>query len=149
MELTDKAKLELEKIIHSFSESYMSNSKWKRVFTELIQQKHIIKKCEIFDFFYSGINEMNWEKINDKSSEDITQEYISNNITTSEYPKTYYKEIEYIEFPKNWIEKTDSSSIRKTQNTEKIKEILSKKGKFKWEENEHGLKLIGYKNNDY
>ena len=150
MEMTEAAKLKLEKRINSFSESYMSNSKWKRVFMELLKHKSVIRKCEIFDFSNSGINLIHWKNVNGDYSKYLTQEYISNHLTTSEYPKTYYKEIEYIEFPKCWKEETKYELVRNinemSQDTETIKTLLSKIGQFEWGEDEDTLKLIGYGN---
>lgn len=147
MNLTKEAEQKLEQITSSFSQSYMNNAKWEKVFTEIINNRDLIKKCEIYDLLYSGINEIKWPIV-DEQQKHITQTYISQDYTTSEYPKTLYKTIVYIEFPKYWSNQAKETLVlekRITQNTDKIKEKISKLGLFEWEEEEGYLRLMGYR----
>ena len=74
----------LEKKISTFDVSYMSNAKWRKLFTAIIAHKGLIKQCEIYDFFGFYVNEIAWHKIADYSTLHIHEDYISEKITTGE-----------------------------------------------------------------
>ncbi len=146
LELSEDVKQNLDKLLSKFSYSCMNNSKWKKVFIEILRNNEFIKRCEIYDYINPNINELLLDNISESSFEEISSEYISEKITTGEY-STPYKYIEYIEFLKKWENKPYAlaKTIIIKQDTDKIKEILSKMGLFEWEEDNNSLKLLGYK----
>jgi len=59
---------QLEKKISTFATSYMSNAKWRKLFTAIIAHKNLIKQCEIYDFFGYCVNEIAWHKVGNDSA---------------------------------------------------------------------------------
>ncbi len=133
--------IRMDKNISSYNHSYMCNSKWKKVFLEIVKNKNIIDDCIIVDIANGTVNRILWDKISDTPEKYIHYDYISEEITQGEY-LTPYKYIEYVEFPKKY--KTKFSVRNSNQNTEEIKNILSQIGIFEWEEDDMTLKLLGY-----
>lgn len=123
----------------------MNNAKWRKLFVKIIENRKLIKQCELFDFFGSGINTLILSKINENLESFILEDCILNDITTSE-PSTFYKEIEDIEFLRFYTEmppEIKGKIIKKEQNIEEIKRYLSSFGEFYFEEDENRLKVLG------
>lgn len=139
--------IRLEKRLKAFSTAYMSNAKWRKLLVKICENKELIKQCEIFDFFGSCVNLLNFSKINADFEQYIGEDCISNEITTAEYP-TFYKEIEYIEFLRIY-ERSQvgryTKIIEKQQDIEEIKRYLSSFGQFQFQEDENALRVLGYR----
>ena len=136
-----------ERKLSEFSYSFMNNSKWRKVFIAICENKEIFKKCEIHDFFGRCFNEIIFRKIDEDYIDYISSSYLNNYFTTSEY-KTPYIEIEFIEFLKYWNDEPIGLLIKpkqETQDTHAIKALLEIIGQFQWEENEKHLRIIGYR----
>ena len=136
----------LEKKISTFDVSYMSNAKWRKLFTAIVSHKDLIKQCEIYDFFGYCVNEIAWHKIADDGALYIHEDYISEKITTGEHP-TYYREIEFIEFKARWQKAYIGKlvpPIYETQDLNTIEELLDSLGKFQIIKTDESLKIMGY-----
>ena len=136
----------LEKKISTFDVSYMSNAKWRKLFTTIVSHKDLIKQCEIYDFFGYCVNEIAWHKIADDGALYIHEDYISEKITTREHP-TYYREIEYIEFKARWQGAYIGELLPpnyETQDLNAIEEMLNSLGKFQIIKTDESLKIMGY-----
>ncbi len=145
--LNEQFKIELDKLIAQFNYSYMSNSKWKKLFAEILKNRKLIRHCEIYDYINPCVNEIAWYKISKKSYLEVDKEYISEKLITGEY-STPYKYIEYIEFLKEWKVYSKYALIEpkiEKQDTDEIKKVLSKIGMFEWEEDEKSLRIIAYR----
>ncbi len=138
----EKEIIKMDKNISKYNYSYMCNSKWEKIFLEILKNRNIITDCLIVDHTNGTVNRILWDKVLDTSKKYIHHDYISEEITQGEYP-TPYKYIEYIEFPKKY--KTKFSVKKSNQDVDKIKNILSQIGIFEWEEDDMTLKLIGYR----
>ena len=126
----------------------MSNAKWRKLFTAIIAHKNLIKQCEIYDFFGYCVNEIAWHKVGNDSDLYIQEDYISENITTGEYP-TYYREIEYIEFKVRWQKAYIGKlvpPIYETQDLNAIETLLHSIGQFQLLKTEESLRVLGYGN---
>ena len=136
----------LEQKISTFATSYMSNAKWRKLFTAIVAHKDLIKQCEIYDFFGYCVNEIAWHKVGNDSSLYIQEDYISEKITTGEHP-TYYREIEYIEFKARWQGAYIGELLPpnyETQDLNAIEEMLNSLGKFQIIKTDESLKIMGY-----
>ncbi len=137
---------QLEKKISTFDVSYMSNAKWRKLFTAIVSHKDLIKQCEIYDFFGYCVNEITWHKVGNDNSLYIQEDYISEKITTGEHP-TYYREIEYIEFKARWQGAYIGELLPpnyETQDLNAIEEMLNSLGKFQIIKTDESLKIMGY-----
>jgi hypothetical protein len=103
------------------------------LFLTICSNDDIIKSCEIIDFFSSTYIYLKSDLRNTDFDPYINADCIDDYLfETGEYAVSY-REIEYIEFKKI-----------SEQDTDKIKEILSKIGKFEWAETEEYLRIKGY-----
>jgi hypothetical protein len=110
----------------------MNNSKWKKLFLTIFENNNIITECEIVDFF-SGTYRFIKNKLENINYMDyIYSDCIDEKLITGEHTVSY-REIEYIKFKKL------------KQDVEKTKEIITKTGKYEWEETEEHLRIYGYK----
>ena len=131
----------LEQKINTFDVSYMSNAKWRKLFTAIVAHKDLIKQCEIYDFFGFCVNEIAWHKIADDSTLYIHEDYTSEAITTD------YREIEYIEFKARWKGAYIGELLPpnyETQDLNAIEELLDSLGKFQIIKTDESLKIMGY-----
>jgi hypothetical protein len=133
----------LEKLISKFSVSYMSNSKWRKLFRALnIHQDHI-QKCIINTLFEGGmIEELTFT---DDFQEHLFETYMNNKITSDSV--IWYKEILNLEFPKKWGGKQSGALLPPeiiNQDTEMIKTKISSYGQFQWEDTDGSLFLLAY-----
>ena len=127
-------------IKQNFSISYMSNAKWKKVFKNLdaIDQEEPFLQViwKFIDNEYEHRHQLPFvSSLEDKYIDDYFW-----------FGPLYYKEIEYIMFPKLHVpyEREQYPSLHKEQNIEKVKEQLNNIGEFKIKETEVGFKLLGH-----
>lgn len=146
-EYFDKHQKRIDKKVQDFSNCYLNNAKWKKVFLTICSNADLFKHCEIRDFFSSCFVYLRTELKDINFDDFIYSDHIDQSITTADGPISF-REIEYLEFEKSWdgefIGKLVQSK-RFTQDTEKIKEILSTIGQFEWEEYENSIRLIAYR----
>jgi hypothetical protein len=141
----------VNKKISSFENRYMSNSKWKKLFLTLFENIDKVKSCEVFDFFNPGLIYITTDLQNIEYGKHIHNECIDKillNDSLDGGDACYYREIEYLEFLKYWKGRKLGRLVAPKiiyQDTDKIKEVISKIGKFKLEETEEYLRVIGYK----
>lgn len=112
----------------------------------ICQNQDLIKQCEIYNFFEPCVNELVFRNIQNNLDQYIQQEYISNQITTAEYP-TFYREIQYLEFLKSWNGNQIGKlvePIKQTQDIEQIRTYLSRFGEFRFEQTDNSLRILGY-----
>lgn len=143
----DEHQKRIDKRIAQFSNSFLNNAKWKKVFLTIFSNVDLVKQCEIKDFFSSCYVDLRTELQDVKFEKFIYSDYIDEFITTGEYPISY-REIEYLEFLKSWNGKFIGKLVKSkpiTQDTEKIKKILSTVGQFEWEEYDNSVRLIAYR----
>jgi hypothetical protein len=136
----------INKKIGMYNNRFMNNPKWKKLFYTIFINSDIIKQCEISDFFGYQVIELKLNKNIKEVNEYLFDDFIDEYLTDAEYPISY-REIEYLEFRKNkpeWIGRAVLKT-EKLQNTDIIKEIISKIGQFHWEENENYIRIYGYK----
>jgi hypothetical protein len=142
-----KNKNRSDKKIELYENKFMNNAKWKRIFLAIFSNTHCIKKCEIIDFFSNATITLKTNLQNIEPENYIFSDCIDNFLfETGEYAVSY-REIEYIEFKKCWKGNSIGMLIEpKTmeQDINKIKEVLSKIGKFEWDETEEYLRIKGY-----
>jgi hypothetical protein len=142
-----KNKNRADKKIELYRNRFMNNSKWKKLFLAVFSNIHCIKQCEIMNFFDSAIITLKTDLQNIEVENYIFSDCIDNYLFETGEHAVSYREIEYIEFRKCWKENSIGMLIEpKTmkQDTDKIKEILSKAGKFEWCETEEYLRIKGY-----
>jgi len=151
----EKMKL-LDQKIQSFDCCLMSNSKWRRLFLAILENKSIIKHCEIAEFAFKNnathwVNSMKLDDENIKGAEFIFGDYIDEHFAGGHNPISY-REIEYIEFRKIYfcrtshpVHKLKHEDVRMEQDLELIKKILSNVGQFCWDETDQYKRILGYK----
>jgi hypothetical protein len=122
-----------------FSASFMNNTKWEKLIDTLTAE---------FDCIY-----VNYKLIyNDK----VNPTYFQGSSDFRPYfqEPTFYKEVEWIEFPKTYnvedkVYKHGNliTGIKKpmTQDINKIEEIINKTGKFMLEKDTNSIKLVAYR----
>ena len=126
----------------------MNNAKWKKCFLTVFSNIQFIKHCEIVDFFSNSIINTKTDLQDIEAEKYIFDDFIDNFLFIIGEYSVSYREIEYIEFKKYWKEEPLGRLLEpKTieQDTNKIKEIISKTGKYEWEETEKYLRIYGYK----
>jgi hypothetical protein len=138
-----KNKTRTEKKIKAYKSSFMSNTKWRKLFLTIYLNHDLIKSCEIIDFFSSTYVYLRNDLKDIDFDQYINTDCIDNYLITGEYTVSF-KEIEYIEFKKQWKEKTGTEEEFE-QNIKKIKEIIMATGKYEFEETENYLRIYGYK----
>ena len=134
-----KDKVKIDKKINEYENKFMSNAKWEKLFLTIYLNNDIIKNCEIIDFFSFTYRYIK-NNVEDYKNY-IHRDCIDNILITGEHSISY-REIEYIEFKKKWLEEKIGTM---EQDTNKIKEIISKTGKYEWEETENHIRIYGYK----
>jgi hypothetical protein len=129
-----KNKNRTDKKIAAFNTKYMNNAKWKKLFLVLCSHIGYIKYCEIHDFFSSSRIFLKRNLQNTAYKNYIYTDCIDNCLfETGEYAVSY-REIEYIIL-----------AGRNKQDTNTIKELITKTGRYEWDENEAYVRIIGYR----
>jgi hypothetical protein len=141
-----KNKARSDKKIKTYDNEFMNNSKWKRLFLTIFSNIDLITHCEVIDFFSSSIITLRTNSKNTEPEKYIYNDCIDNILfETGEYAVSY-REIEYLEFKKQWKnEEIGKQGNQKEQDTNKIKEIIKKTGQYEWEETDEYLRILGYK----
>ncbi len=98
-QLLEEYRIKYDKLLKQFSYSCMSDTKWKKLFIEILKNKELIGHCEIFDYTNGVVNEIRFEELTQNSYKKVFDDYICEDILTGEHP-TIYKYIEFIEFRK-------------------------------------------------
>ncbi|WP_291727799.1 hypothetical protein [Bernardetia sp.] len=131
---------EIDKVIQNkFTDSFMSNAKWVRLIDGIVENSHLFKRVE-----FSKVN-------TEKNGVLYLDEYTTYDF---DYWQTgfegcnslggilLYKEIEYLNFPKEFFD--DKNKVCQ-QDLGKIKEILDSVGKFMLEVDDNYIRLIAYR----
>ncbi|MEN4759009.1 hypothetical protein ABEG63_01600 [Chryseobacterium sp. C39-AII1] len=126
---------DVEKAISTFSQQFMSNSKWIRLIESIVDNAHEFKMIQFKKIQGDKIGEI---YLNEDSIFEFDYWQTGFEGNNSFGGCLDYKEIEYLIFPKF----IDSNNI---QNLEKIKLIIEKIGQFYFESDENELKLTCYK----
>jgi len=125
----------LDKIIEeNYSVSYMNNTKWNKLIESLTDQ---------LDKIYVNYKLIHSDEVNGNifDSPDFEPFFIE---------PILYKEIEWIEFPKqyeDWKNENNRKAGKQyfTQNLEGIKYAIRKTGQFEMDTEENSLRIYGYK----
>ena len=129
----------LKKLIkRKFNVSYMSNTKWRKVFTAL----EPIKIQQAYWKFVDLDQEIRSAFI---TSHDLMEKYIGDyGVAVAPFA---YRRIEWVEIPKTGInpqyEKIPFMNF--TQDIETVENILTSLGKFEFEHTERGLRIYGHR----
>lgn len=143
----EKYKARLDKKLAEFRFGFMSDAKWRKLFSAICAEGSPARQCEIYDFFGSCVNEIRFALPAADYAQGICENYISQRLTTSEKP-TLYAEIEYIEFAKFYDFASRGALLppeHKSQDLDAIARYLERLGKFEMEPGEQSLKIYGYK----
>jgi hypothetical protein len=135
----DIAKYEqkIDKLIsNNFNCSYMSNSKWIKLFKALdhehINFNHIsLKKINNLESIYTYM----------PKSEDLETKWVSEGYNEFNY---FYKEIEWIEFL-TCYKPSNIPAQYVYQSIDEVCKIISSLGQFEMVETKDGFKILGYK----
>lgn len=135
----DLAKYEekIDKLIRDdYTCSYMSNSKWIKLFkaldTDEITLNHVsLKKISNLDSFFTYM----------PKSEDLDLKWVTEGYNECKY---FYKEIEWVEFVACY-KPSDIPAEYEYQSIDLVRNVISSIGLFQVEESLNGLKVFGYK----
>lgn len=130
-------KLEFE-IKSRFKTSLMSNSKWKRLIENIIENSSLFQRIEFKKIIDDRIGHLFIDE-NTKYKLDYWDFGFEGLNSLSGW--LLFKEIEFLRFPKTY--KLQEGQIK--QDTQKIKSIIDAIGKFDLDENEEFLFLYCYK----
>lgn len=142
----DKISRKISNKIDGFSSKYMSDAKWTKVFTILSQQSQLVNKCLIKDILDDVLRE-----VEIPTSENFSETFHLSGIKDiMQGGSSLFKEIEWIEFPKNWtidrqMRNEKLSPHKHEQDIFKIKQALEKAGELETEINDEKLIIYGYK----
>jgi hypothetical protein len=143
-----KNRIRTDKKIKTYGNRFMNNSKWKKLFLAIFSNIDLIKQCGVMDFFSSSIITLKTNLGDIEPEKYIYNDCIDNILfETGEYTVSY-KEIEYLEFKRQWrnTENDFPGNFKiMEQDTSKIKETLRKTGQYEWEETGECLRIMGYK----
>ena len=129
----------LNKRTMEYSCSFMSNTKWQKVFLLLINNSINFRFKTIWNEYVTS-----WETLNNSSEKALNDEYIQDGAVSC--GPLIYKEILYIEiarFEKYKLSVT-GTTVLDEQKFENCQKHLNNLGKFKTLEFESHLRLIGY-----
>ena len=147
----DKKMKLLDKKIENYNGWFMNNTKWKKTFLTIFENLDTVKQCEIVEFTLENYrmrwcNNVKLGKNIEEAKKYLLDDYIHEHLAGGHDPISY-REIEYLEFRKYDYQKIGALVTKKEvlQNTNKIKELLSKIGQFYWEETEEYIRIYGYK----
>ena len=119
--------------------SFMSNTKWQKVFLLLINNSIDFRVKTIWNGSVTK-----WETLNNSSEDALSDEYIQDGVVSG--GPLIYKEILYIEIAK--FEKyklpATGATVLDEQKFESFQKHLNNLGEFKTLEFESHLRLIGY-----
>ena len=142
----DRYQKKLEKKISAFSSSFMSNSKWTRLFAVLSQHHDVIEEClmkSIFDDQLRKIPIPNFAFYANTFSDSGIKDVMVGGPSS-------FKTIEWIEFQRHVTTqrtaRTESlEPFHSLQDIQKISDILDTVGQFAKEITEDKLIVYGYK----
>jgi|GEM_PF-148074 len=137
----DEHQKRIDKRIEKFSNSFLNNSKWRKLLLTIFSNTDLIQHCEINDFFSNCIVNLRIQKKNIKFEDFIYSTHIDPFITTADGPISY-REIEFLAFDKSWHGEFVGRLVQRkvfTQDMKRIRELLSAIGKFEWEEHDHSI----------
>ena len=143
----EKYKARLGKKLAEFRFGFMSDAKWRKLFSAICAESSPARQCEIYEIFGSCVNEIKFVLPAADYAQGIRDSYISQHLTTSEKP-TLYAEIEYIEFVKFYDFASRGALLPpeyKSQDLDAIARYLEHLGKFEMEPGEQNLKIYGYR----
>lgn len=143
----EKYKARLGKKLAEFRFGFMSDAKWRKLFSAICAEGSPAQQCEIYDFFGSCVNEIRFALPAADYAQGIRDSYISQRLATSEKP-TLYAEIEYIEFAEFYDFASRGALLppeHKSQDLDAIARYLERLGKFEMESGEQSLKIYGYR----
>ena len=82
----EKYKARLDKKLAEFRFGFMSDAKWRKLFSAICAEGSPARQCEIYDFFGSCVNEIRFALPAADYAQGICENYISQRLTTSEKP---------------------------------------------------------------
>lgn len=132
--------------LNDFSGNFMSNTKWKKLFLKLSENKDHISKCLIKDIFDDVLRDIEIPTIENYAST-FDDEGIKD--VMSGGPSTF-KEIERLEFPSQWeIIRDMRGQIlephKYKQDIFQIKNVIQQEGQLEIEFGPDKLIIYGYK----
>ena len=136
----------LNKRIKEFSGTFMSNSKWQKLFLVLSRNLDTVKNCRIKTVGDTRLREFEIPNPNN-FSEAFHPEGINDIGISGPF---FFKEIEQMIFPKFWSIKRSMGNeslepFNYHQDIIRIKELIEETGKFELEIDDSELILYGYK----
>ena len=134
----------LDKIIkQNFSASFMSDSKWLKLISALVDNCSRIKKCIVKPIWDDNKPSRQLLLTNEKQYGldfyDSAMEAMVSGQPTGWYS---YKEIEWLDFPAMLTNINGTSTVR--QETEFIKTLIEKLGQYKIDDFDGNLRLYAY-----
>lgn len=131
----------VDKLIHNkYSSALMNNSKWVKLIQKLVDNHEIIGKCYIKLVYDEKIRELKIQGY-EQYNLDFYQQALESMVTEVMSGWTYYKEIEWISFPRDYEHKGKN----KQQNIKNIAEVIYSIGQFNESLTEESFTIYGYK----
>jgi len=134
----------LDKLISErFSASFMSNSKWVKLITTLVENASIVTECLVKPIWDD-------EKLSRRLLIDGEKQYqhdfydsaMEGMVSGKPIGWYAYKEIEWLEFPSNGTHSHQKATI--TQDIKLIRRIIERVGQFKIDFTDANLRLYAY-----
>lgn len=130
----------LDRIInHKFTSSFMSNSKWRKLFIALDRPE--LNTIEVIWKFIDAENE---ERGNIPKSRDLLEEYVGDFSLIGPFA---YKHIEWVEIPYKTLPRGFEKIpfAHRAQDVSGALAVLKETGQFEIAETDRGLRIYGFK----
>ena len=88
----EKYKARLDKKLAEFRFGFMSDAKWRKLFSAICAEGSPTRQCEIYEIFGSCVDEIRFALPAADYAQGICENYISQRLTTSEKPTLYAKQ---------------------------------------------------------
>ncbi|MDR2109367.1 MAG: hypothetical protein LBP28_07940 [Coriobacteriales bacterium] len=141
-------KAKADKRIQTYDKAYMSNSKWKKLFSALFANADVVKHCEVIDFFGSSATTIKTDLGDIEPEKYIHNDCIDTMLLRKGEHPVSFREIEYLEFRKHGrneeAKEGGSEKGLSEQDLGKIKEAIEKTGRYEWEVTEEYIRILGY-----
>jgi hypothetical protein len=130
--------IQLDKIVHDcFSASFMSDSKWVKLISTLIQNSDLIKECKVKLIWEQEVNRHLLVSADLQFGHDFYGKSMESMVTGNPKGWYSYKEIEWLDFPKFF-------GNNQIQNLDLVKSSLEKIGQFHFDYQPDNLRINAY-----
>lgn len=127
---------EFWKLTKSYQHSYMSDTKWRKLFKALANLKEPIEHAE-----WKHVGAVNDYTFTSRLPKD--GEYLDNRFADCHFQPDYFSRIEWIRIPATYKIK-EGVGYEKYQDLDRIENALIKAGSFKYYRTKEDLKIVGY-----